>query len=146
MYTYPNAYAKVKKLISVVQFTGNWFEFGTIKMIFEALQSELFRFKFHSPSSKIPKILEFSLLILAYNINIKWSNDKLTMESGYTKGSNAETVFVVWCDTAYLMLQRRLDSATTIVLPPSQRLYFRLSTAQIFYFRVNSEKFQNFDF
>ena len=40
----------------------------------------------------------------AYNINIDWTNDKLTMESGYTKGSNTETVFVVWCDTAYLML------------------------------------------
>ena len=32
-------------------------------MIFEALQSELFRFKFHSLSSKILKIPEFSLLI-----------------------------------------------------------------------------------
>ena len=31
MYTYPNAYEKVKKLIFNVQFTGNRFEFGTIE-------------------------------------------------------------------------------------------------------------------
>ena len=32
-------------------------------MIFEALQSELFRFKFHAPSLKILKIPEFNLII-----------------------------------------------------------------------------------
>ena len=32
-------------------------------MIFKALQFELVRFKFHSPSSKIPKIPEFNLLM-----------------------------------------------------------------------------------
>ena len=34
------------------------------EMIFEALQSELFRFKFHAPSLKILKIPEFNLMII----------------------------------------------------------------------------------
>ena len=41
-------------------------------MIFEALQSELFRFKFHSLSSKILKIPEFSLCI--------WSDTELVFD------------------------------------------------------------------
>ena len=41
-------------------------------MVFEALQSELFRFKFHSLSSKILKIPEFSLCI--------WSDTELVFD------------------------------------------------------------------
>ena len=44
----------------------------SFQMIFEALQSELFRFKFHSLSSKILKITEFSLCI--------WSDTELVFD------------------------------------------------------------------
>ena len=44
------------------QFPGNWFELSvSAKMIFGALQSELFRFKTHSLGSKILKFPEFNL-------------------------------------------------------------------------------------
>ena len=38
------------------------------EMIFEALQSELFRFKFHAPSLKILKIPEFNLAMAIHRI------------------------------------------------------------------------------
>ena len=42
----------------------------SFEMIFEALQSELFRFKLYSMSSKILKIPEFNLLMENSNIEI----------------------------------------------------------------------------
>ena len=56
--TYPNAYAKVKKLIFHVEFPGNSFEFGIILNDFL-----LFRLKFEGPRSKILKFPEFNLVI-----------------------------------------------------------------------------------
>ena len=41
--------------------------FVPFQMIFEALQSKLFRFNFHSLSSEILKIPEFSLFIIDFN-------------------------------------------------------------------------------
>ena len=61
---YSNAYAKIKKIefsmFSSQEIGSNLLSF---EKIFEALQSELSRFKSHSLSSKILKILEFNLLI-----------------------------------------------------------------------------------
>ena len=56
MYTYPNAYAKVKKLIFNVQFTGNWFEFGTIENDFWssriwAIQIQVSFLEFENPEN-----------------------------------------------------------------------------------------------
>ena len=63
MSTYPNAHAKIKTLIFYIQSPGNRFQLGIIKMIFEAPQPELLRFKFLSLSSKIlcwiPRFFEF---------------------------------------------------------------------------------------
>ena len=60
MSNYPNAHAKVKKLISDVQFPGS--SWVSLKIIFEAPQSELFRFKFNS-------IPEFNLHITTYHVS-----------------------------------------------------------------------------
>ena len=60
MPNYSNAHAKVSTQIFEVQFPGNWFEFCIIGI--DALQSELFRFKFQILSSKILEIPEFSLV------------------------------------------------------------------------------------
>ena len=56
MYTYPNAYAKVKNLISDVKFTGNWFEFGTIENDFWsstiwAIQIQVSFLEFENPEN-----------------------------------------------------------------------------------------------
>ena len=56
-----NAHAKVQNWILNTQFQGNKFEFGIVWNDFEALQSEIFRFKFHSLGSEILKIPEFNL-------------------------------------------------------------------------------------
>ena len=59
------------------------------EMIFEALQSELFRFKFHAPSLKILKIPEFNLLIskthefLIKSKSKKLNNFKLSLMSNW---------------------------------------------------------------
>ena len=50
----------------------------SLEMIFEALQSELFRFKFHILNSKILKILEFNLCIRD-TVCVKISRLKLTV-------------------------------------------------------------------
>ena len=63
MSTYTNAHARVKKWMFEGQFPGNWFELGTILMIFDTLESELFRFKFHWLGSIILKSPEFNLQI-----------------------------------------------------------------------------------
>ena len=51
----------------------------SLKMIFEALQSELLRFTFHLLSSKILKLPEFTLII-SYNlydkVRLKWFHSK----------------------------------------------------------------------
>ena len=54
---------KFKTGISIFSSQGMGSTLVSLRMIFKALQSELFRFKFHSLSSKILKIPEFSLLI-----------------------------------------------------------------------------------
>ena len=62
MSTYPNAYAKVKKLISDVQFPGNRFELGIIGNDFSS--STIWAIQIPVPySSKILKISEFNLII-----------------------------------------------------------------------------------
>jgi len=61
-----NAHAKVRNWIFDVQFSGKRSELTlkvSFQMIFEALQSELFRFMFHSLGSKILKTPEFKLFI-----------------------------------------------------------------------------------
>ena len=59
MPAYPNAYAKVKKLNSHVEFPGNWFEFGIILNDFLsstiwAIQIKVWRTQVKNP--KIPGI------------------------------------------------------------------------------------------
>ena len=55
----------------------------SLKMIFEALQSELFRFKFHLIWSKILKFLGFNLLIqiliTSVQSGVKWSKIRNTV-------------------------------------------------------------------
>ena len=59
----PNAHAKVKtRIFPISQEIGS--TLVSFQMIFETLPSELFRFDFHSLSSKILKIWEFNLLII----------------------------------------------------------------------------------
>ena len=62
MSAYPNARAKIKKKrLSVFRSKEIGSRLVSFSMIFEALQSELFRFKFHSVSSKILKTQEINL-------------------------------------------------------------------------------------
>ena len=61
MPTYSNTHAKVKKWSFSAHFPRNWFEFHIILNDFHALQSEILRFNFYSPCSKILKIPEFTL-------------------------------------------------------------------------------------
>ena len=63
MSTYPDAHAKVQK--SIFEFSSQEIGSNLLSslMIFEALHSGLFRFKFRSLSSKIAKIPGFNLVI-----------------------------------------------------------------------------------
>ena len=63
MSTYPNAHAKVDNWISENQFPEIGLSLVSFGMIFEALQSEAFRFKFRSLGSKIIKIPKFNLMM-----------------------------------------------------------------------------------
>ena len=61
MSIYSNAHVKVKMGFSMFGSHGIGSSSVSFEMIFEALQSELFKFKFDSLSSKILKIPEFNL-------------------------------------------------------------------------------------
>ena len=98
MPAYPIAYAKVKNYIFDVQFPGKWSEFGIIDMIFSALQSELFRFKFYSLSSKIPKITGINLTM---NHNESWVNDWFEL-----KISTDHSMCLWMCYEWFLMILR----------------------------------------
>ena len=63
MSTYPNAHAKVKKSIFNVSSQDIRSILVSFLMIFEALQSELFKIKFQLLSSEILQIPEFNLHI-----------------------------------------------------------------------------------
>ena len=63
MSTYSNAHANAKKCIFDDQSQEIGLSLVPFQMIFEAPQSELFRFKFHSLGSKILKIPEFNLVM-----------------------------------------------------------------------------------
>ena len=68
MSTYPYANINAKKWISMFSAEKIVPRLVSFQMIFEALQSELFRFKFHYQGLKIQKNPEFNLLIgLWYN-------------------------------------------------------------------------------
>ena len=78
MSTYSNAHANVEKGIFVVKFQGKRTSLVSFQMIFEALKSDLIRFKFHSPGSKVLKISEFILTISHWK---SWSYSKVTFRS-----------------------------------------------------------------
>ena len=70
MSTYSNAHAKVQKWILIFSSLGIGLSLVSLKMIFEALESELFRFTFHLLSSKILKCPGFTLWIAKNKIAI----------------------------------------------------------------------------
>ena len=71
---------KFKTGISIFSSQGMGSTLVSLRMIFKALQSELFRLKFHSLSSKIEKFPEFNLLILDFmEIFQKLENIKLLL-------------------------------------------------------------------
>ena len=64
----------------------------SLEMIFEALQSELFRFKFHTLSSKILKIPEFNLYMFQHHFEIHWNG--FSKSSTISNFEKLKTIFL----------------------------------------------------
>ena len=97
---YPNAYAKVKKWIFVVQFPGNWFEFGIIGNDFQsstfwAIQINVSFTEFKNPKnpviqpSYVKELICHSRKSIFWSSEVKWSPSILLTESSvrYVIGS-----------------------------------------------------------
>ena len=63
MSTYPNAHARLKKLIFAAQLAGNWFEFGLILNDFWSSTIWAIQIQVSLAGLKIQKIPEFNLSI-----------------------------------------------------------------------------------
>ena len=64
----PTQKLKIEFSVSSSQEIGS--SLVSFEMIFEALQSEIFRFKFRLLSSEIVKIPEFTLRMLSFDLNL----------------------------------------------------------------------------
>ena len=75
---YSNAYAKVKSVFLRFSSQGIGSSLISLEMIFQALHSEPFRFKFHSLSPKIPELnLDHNFYgNLPVKKQVKWSEEK----------------------------------------------------------------------
>ena len=86
----------LRNWLTGVQFPGNW-----VKMIFKSLQLGLFRFLFHSLSSKILKIPGFNLFIWISPSTVHFGSDSLKVileinERGHVPFYHSDIYFEQW--------------------------------------------------